>query len=157
MSARESVASYREAEQSTPAGPAAAGASSALRHLLAGVMLSLSLSLPGGVQADEHLQAALAVVEPPIGEEIDRIVDSVADGADPADRKRYRDRLERVYGSNEFRQRSAEAYARHLSAEELRFLAETMAHPVFRRYRQIAPELMAELAEIERDVFARAN
>jgi hypothetical protein len=61
-----------------------------------------------------------------------------------------------MYRSNAFRSGVAHAYMRHFTAEELAHLAETFQHPVFRKYRQVAPQLFLELAAIEREMFAQS-
>lgn len=123
-----------------------------VRGLIAVVLLGTVLGSSGFVRADDHLQAALAVVVPPDDADIERIIEavSVRDGA--TDVAALRQRLRTLYRSEEFRIRTARIYARHLSEAELTYLAETLDHPVFRKYRQLAPRLMVELAELEREM-----
>lgn len=127
-----------------------------LRHLFHGLMLALTLSLPSGLQADERLEAAMAIVVPPAPSDVDRMVGNLARTRrdSPRETQALRARLVRMYGSDEFRLRTARVYAKYLSEEELRYLAETLQHPVFRRYRALAPEIMLELAAIEREMFS---
>jgi len=140
-----------------PSAPPARDSCGPFRHLFAGVLLALTLSLPSGVQAGEHLDAALAVVVPPEKADIEQIVDLLAASHGTTKRSELRSRLERLYRSKEFRHRAAAVYAGHLSQEELEYLAETFEHPVFRKYRRIVPRLMLELAEVERDLFSRSD
>jgi hypothetical protein len=124
-----------------------------LRGLVTGALLSLTCAMPGAALGDERLEAALAVVDPPDHTEIDRIVDMLV--TNDMEAEALRERLTRVYSSPDFRRRTAQVYARHLSTTELRYLARTFEHPVFRKYRSLAPALMIELAEIERDLISQ--
>jgi hypothetical protein len=130
-------------------------ASSPFRRVFSGVMLALTLSLPSGVQADDRVEAAMAIVVPPDRSDVERLIETLAISSDAEDKRALREQLLRLYESDEFRQRTARVYAKYLSADELRYLAETLQHPVFRRYREIAPAIMLELAALERDLFAR--
>lgn len=130
------------------------GARDLLRHVFPAVMLALALSLPSGVQAEDHLDAAMAIVVPPDPSEVEKIIQTMALRGDAEATEALRAQLLRLYRSDEFRQRTARVYAKYLSEDELRYLAETFQHPVFRRYRALAPDIMLELAELERDLFA---
>lgn len=137
--------------------PAMPADTSPLRHVFAAVMLALTLSLPSGVQADERLEAAMAIVVPPDQTDVERLIETMTLRGDVDDAEALRARLLRLYRSDEFRQRTARVYAKYLTEAELRYLAETLQHPMFRRYREVAPEMMLELAELERDLFARVE
>ena len=127
---------------------------SLLRHLFPAVMLAMTLSLPSGVQADGRFEAAMAIVVPPDQSDVERLIEIMALEDDPENARVLQAQLLRLYRSEEFRQRTARVYAKYLSEDELHHLAETFQHPAFRRYREVAPEIMVELAALERDLFA---
>lgn len=107
----------------------------------------LAVSLPALPATNEHLEAALILIQPPTTSELEQIVGfNCGNGAvETAAAERLKD----VYRSGELRRRIAEIYTRYLTIKDLKHLQKAFESQPFRKYKSVAPLIFAEVLALE--------
>ena len=107
----------------------------------------LAVSLPALPTTNEHLEAALTLIQPPTISELERIVDLKCGNrsVDTAAAERLSD----VYRSGDLRKQIAEIYTRYLTLQDLKHLQKAFESQPFRKYKSVAPLIFAEVLDLE--------
>lgn len=117
--------------------------------LAAALLVTPSPAYPA---SDEHLEAAMSLIQPPSDSELKWILDLTcdreSDGSIPTDR------LADIYRSRELRRSIAEVYTRYLSVQDLKYLQKAFDSEVFRKYRRVAPLIFVEVLALEEDAIS---
>lgn len=113
----------------------------------------LALSLPANAASQEHLNAALRLIQPPSDSELKQIRDLTCESQSVATAPP--ERLVDVYRNGELRTRIAEVYTRYLTLQDLKYLQAAFDSEVFRKYKRVAPLIVVEVLALEEETIRK--